>query len=340
MKKIFACILFLLFLMPFSVRADRPYVIDNAGLLTEEEAAALEAKLEAYSAEAGADIVILTESDLHGADVIAYADDFFDSNGYGQGKYYDGVLLMLAMDTRTWYISTSGDGVRAFPDWRIEEAGEEVVPYLSSGDYYTGFDTFAELSRSYFADRVGDYILYDNGDLVTFDVSGNVVTETNIRDLEEDVIYAIRTDGQIVESSELETMPGNYTYFMISDGELYEVDPDPYEPEPAEKSVPWAAFGTGSGVTGLLAALINVSRERGKLRSVNKKYQASEYYRDGSMQVDDARDVFLYRNVSRTRIETSSSRSGGGGGSHGGGGGSHVHISSSGHTHGGGGGHF
>ena len=178
MKKLIALAVFLLFLIvPFTVRADKVYVIDNAGLLSEQERSDLEDKLERISAEVKADVVVLTESDLNGQDVVAYADDFFDYNGYGQGKHYDGVLLMLAMDTRTWYISTSGSGIRAFTDYRIEVTGDDMMPYLRDGDYYGAFNEFADLAEGYFRDQIGDYMLYDNGDLVTFDDDGNIVTK-------------------------------------------------------------------------------------------------------------------------------------------------------------------
>ncbi|MBR3150851.1 MAG: TPM domain-containing protein [Erysipelotrichaceae bacterium] len=337
MKKLIALAVFLLFLIvPFTVRADKVYVIDNAGLLSEQERSDLEDKLERISAEVKADVVVLTESDLNGQDVVAYADDFFDYNGYGQGKHYDGVLLMLAMDTRTWYISTSGSGIRAFTDYRIEVTGDDMMPYLRDGDYYGAFNEFADLAEGYFRDQIGDYMLYDNGDLVTFDDDGNIITETNIASLEENVMYAITDRGKIVEASSLEELDLSFTYFMIENGEMYEVRPEIPEPP---REPPYLEVGLGSGATGLLASAFYVARERSKLRSVNKKYQASEYYRKGSMDIRSSRDIFLYRNVSRTRIQTSSSSSGGHS-SGGGGGGSHVHISSSGHTHGGGGGHF
>ncbi len=341
MKKIAVLVLFMLLLVPFSIRADKTYVVDQADLLTQEEEAELEAKLQSVSDQVNADVVVLTVNNIEEEDLDEYADDFFDYNGYGRGDYYDGVLLLLDLfddGTGRWYFSTSGDGVRAFPDWRIDEAGETIYPYLKNRDYYGAFNAYADLCLDYFGDRVGDYMVYENGDFVTFDIDGNIVVQTNLSELKEDVVYAILTDGSLVEASTLETQPYEYTYFVIKNGDVREVNPDP---PPVERETPWAAMGGGSGVTGLIASAIYVARERGKLKSVNRKYQASEYYRKGSMDIRNARDIFLYRNVSRTRIQTSSSSSSSGGGGHSsGGGGSHVHISSSGHTHGGGGGRF
>lgn len=340
MKKILAlAVLLLLIITPFSIHAEKVYVIDNAGLLSEQEAADLEEKLERISAELQADVVALTTTNLDDEEAVAYADDFFDYNGYGQGEHYDGVLLLVVKNAEggIWYISTSGSGIRAFTDDRIQEAGEEMLPYLRTADYYGAFDRYADLAVEYFREPIGDYMLYDNGDLVTFDDDGNIVTQVNIRDLDENVMYAITDEGKIVEASSLEDPPESYTYFMVEDGYMYEVRPEKPGPEP-DRSLPLLETGVSSGVTGLLASLVYVSRERRKLRSVNARSQASEYYRKGSMDLTESRDIFLYRSVSRTRIQRTTTSSGGHSG--GGGGGSHVHISSSGHTHGGGGGHF
>ena len=59
---------------------------------------------------------------------------------------------------------------------------------------------------------------------------------------------------------------------------------------------------------------------------------AGSYLNDSSYHLRTNRDLFLYSNVTKTRIQQESSSSGGGGSS--------VHTSSSGSTHGGGGGKF
>lgn len=64
-------------------------------------------------------------------------------------------------------------------------------------------------------------------------------------------------------------------------------------------------------ITGLIVALVM----KGQLKSVRKQYQANVYVKQGSMQLNYTRDIFLYRNVIRTkkqeRVESSSSGSGG-----------------------------
>lgn len=86
---------------------------------------------------------------------------------------------------------------------------------------------------------------------------------------------------------------------------------------------------------GLLVALIVCLIMKSQLKTAVKQFGAGNYIRRGSLNVQYSRDIFLYRTVSRRKIETDS-----GGHGRSGGGGSSTHVSSSGRSHGGGGGHF
>ena len=85
----------------------------------------------------------------------------------------------------------------------------------------------------------------------------------------------------------------------------------------------WALISLGGGAAvglGVFAAL------RGKMKSVRYAPAANNYVRDGSMNITQSNDVFLYRTVNKTARTKSS--------------GSSTHTYSSGTTHGGGGGSF
>jgi uncharacterized protein len=73
---------------------------------------------------------------------------------------------------------------------------------------------------------------------------------------------------------------------------------------------------------GLVIGLIVVLILKGQLKSVRRQNQANAYIRPGSMQVTVARDLFLYRNVTKTRRQSNNSSGGssGGGSRHVGGG--------------------
>lgn len=138
------CVLLLLTL-PMAVFADElPMVVDNAGLLTAEEAASLNTKALALREEYEMDIVILTVDALDGKRPQDYADDFFDYGGYGYGDDYSGILLLLSMENRDWYIFTSGDGIYALTDYSIQACMEEPLSYMGQGDFYGGFNAWLD----------------------------------------------------------------------------------------------------------------------------------------------------------------------------------------------------
>lgn len=76
-------------------------------------------------------------------------------------------------------------------------------------------------------------------------------------------------------------------------------------------------------IIGFVIGLIVVLILRGQLKSVRAQSRAHDYVKSGSMHVNVMNDIFLYRNVTRTKKPTNnSSGSGGGGGSRSRGGGS------------------
>lgn len=125
-----------------SASSDLPLVVDHAQLLTENEQDALEQKAKALQAEYETDIVILTVTNLDGKSAQDYADDYFDENGYGYGDDYSGILFLLALSEREWYISTCGGTIYAVTDYGVQQLGETAVWYLSDGYYYDAFDAY------------------------------------------------------------------------------------------------------------------------------------------------------------------------------------------------------
>ena len=128
-----------------SVSAYSSRVIDQAGLLESGEVEVLNGELRELSATYGLDIVYLTVDSLNGKSAMTYADDYYDSNGFGE----DGILFLLAMREREWYISTSGSAIRGLSDRELEQIEYEIVPYFSAGRYYDGFYRFLDILPDY-----------------------------------------------------------------------------------------------------------------------------------------------------------------------------------------------
>ena len=133
----------LLAVLPGALAAsDLPRVVDQAGLLSESERGELERKADAIREEYDMDVVILTVDSLEGKTPQDYADDYYDDNGYGCGQEMSGLLFLLAMEDRDWYISTSGNAIYAVTDYGIQLLGETALPDFSAGRYGAGFDAF------------------------------------------------------------------------------------------------------------------------------------------------------------------------------------------------------
>lgn len=131
----------------FSVYAsDKVLVTDNAGLLNSSELAALENTAQALTDTYKMDVAILTVDSLNGITSQEYADQYYDRNGFAD----DGLLFLLAMEEREWYICTSGNAIYAFTDYGLERLGDAVVPYLSSENYAQGFDYYLNSLYGYF----------------------------------------------------------------------------------------------------------------------------------------------------------------------------------------------
>ncbi len=122
-----------------------PRLVDNADLLTDTQEVLLLEKLDEVSERQQFDVVVVTASAIDGKSPMAYADDFFDYNGYGQGADRSGALLLISMEDRDWWISTRGYGITALTDFGIEKIGEDMVrDGLSDADYYEAFSTFVK----------------------------------------------------------------------------------------------------------------------------------------------------------------------------------------------------
>ncbi len=141
-------LIFVLAVPAFAAAEGVPHVVDNADLLTAQERKALDRRALSLSKKWEFDFVILTVDSVGSANLIDYADDFFDYNDYGYGEDFDGILLLLDMNTRDWCISTCGYGITAFTDYGQEYLMKRVLPKLGEDDFVGAFDTFLDEGES------------------------------------------------------------------------------------------------------------------------------------------------------------------------------------------------
>lgn len=150
MKRLFILLLCLLLAASVTIPASatqssQHLVIDDADLLSEQQERLLEEKANDLKSQYQLDVVILTVDTLQGTSAQIFADDFYDTHAYQD----DGVLLLLTIQEREWYISTSGNAIEILTDYRIEQLGDAAVWHFSDGEYYDGFDAYLEKMEDY-----------------------------------------------------------------------------------------------------------------------------------------------------------------------------------------------
>lgn len=86
----------------------KPRLVDVAGVIPDDKEASLTALLDSKSEETKLDIAVVTVSSTNGKEPEAYADDYYDYNGFGYGKSRDGLVLLISFDPRYVHVSTCG----------------------------------------------------------------------------------------------------------------------------------------------------------------------------------------------------------------------------------------
>ena len=149
MKKLIVSLFIIISLLTLSlsVNATTPNVVDNADLLTQDETDLLEDAIDVILDEYEFEVVIVTVNSLEGKTTQEYADDFYDYNGYGVDDRHSGALLLLDMESRGWYISTTGYGIDAIDQNGFYYIEGSIIPYFSQGEYYEGFSEFVDICQ-------------------------------------------------------------------------------------------------------------------------------------------------------------------------------------------------
>lgn len=263
MRKIQFISLFILLLfvaMMIPVSAERaPRLTDAAGLLSESEQAALISTLDEISEKHQVDVVVVTINSLGEMTAGECAEYFYDNFGYGFGSDKSGILLLISMEERDWYITSVGFGITSVNEAGRQYISDNMLGYLSDGYYAKAFEKFA--------------------------------------------------------------LCCDYLISLAETGDPFDYDDFPKEPFGVVKHLIIAL------IIGLVAAFIVTGSMKGKLKSVRHQTAAGNYVKNDSMKVTESRDLFLYRQVSRTEKPSDDDSS-------------DTHTSASGTTHSGGGGKF
>lgn len=124
-------------------------VSDQAGILTTRQEQSLEEQFDGIREEYRCDLGVVTVESCGGRSIQSFTDDYYYRQGYGMGEERSGILLMISMGDREWYVATRGEAIRVFTDYGLEILEEQIVPYLSEGEYERAFETFGDLCENF-----------------------------------------------------------------------------------------------------------------------------------------------------------------------------------------------
>lgn len=116
-------------------------VVDTLGWLPPGRAQAIDARLAAFEAEAGPQIVVLLVASTQPEDIAAYAHRVADQWKIGRREVGDGLLLLIARDDRRLRIEVAKALEGAVPDLAARQIIErQITPALRRGDVAAGLD--------------------------------------------------------------------------------------------------------------------------------------------------------------------------------------------------------
>ncbi|MCI8346504.1 MAG: TPM domain-containing protein [Bacilli bacterium] len=124
-------------------------IYDFANLYTESEEHDLFNKVSNYINSYNMDLVIVTITSNNKASPMTYADDFYDYNKFGIGQDRAGVLFLIDMENREIYMSTTGNAINMYNDYRINESLEKVYQYMSNEEYFEGTSNYIKVISDY-----------------------------------------------------------------------------------------------------------------------------------------------------------------------------------------------
>lgn len=184
MKKIFCFIISALIFVSLTVCASAydygtgardSLVNDYANLMSYEDAQTLNYKLEQISELYECEVSVLTVTSTDGYDLTAFADDYYDYNGFGYGEYDDGIMLVVDMGGREYAMTTYGTAISIFDDFNLYLIENAFLNYLSQGSYTDAFIAYYEecadvLYNYYYTDYSDDGYYVTDDDYVYEDL--------------------------------------------------------------------------------------------------------------------------------------------------------------------------
>lgn len=145
------------------------HIYDFADLLSEEEETSLLNEVNKYIETYFMDMVIVTTKE-NSYTAEEYADDFYDYNNFGIGNNRAGILILIDMLNREFYISTTGEAILLYNDNRIDSILDDMTYDMKNANYYKALkisinkasdyasEGIPEENKNSYIDEFGNYV--------------------------------------------------------------------------------------------------------------------------------------------------------------------------------------
>ena len=143
-------------------------VYDFADLFTAEEEEEMVSSINSFIEKTSLDLAVVTINDNTKTSTMAYADDFYDYNDFKE----NGLVYVIDMKNREFYISTSGEAILYYDSYRIESMLSSLDNSMINGEYNDSVDILIDKLTSYY--DAGYSILEDDYEIV----DGKIVRKT------------------------------------------------------------------------------------------------------------------------------------------------------------------
>ncbi|MDR0813665.1 MAG: TPM domain-containing protein [Oscillospiraceae bacterium] len=124
-------------------RAAAEYVIDEAGLLTEEDKQTLGEVLESVSDTHDFDVAVVVIDPMYDGYTAQDTDELYSYNGFGRGEDKSGIILVYDCVERHWAFGAYGIGETAFTEAGRRYITKNIQPYFNDSDFFSAFMFYA-----------------------------------------------------------------------------------------------------------------------------------------------------------------------------------------------------
>lgn len=114
---------------------EKEKVYDFANLFTDSEEIDIYNKIKNYIDLTNYDLAVVSINENNKTNEVIYADDFYDYNYFGFDNSFSGSLILIDMDNRKIYLSTTGYAIKMYNDTRIDRIIDNGYDYLVDGEY-------------------------------------------------------------------------------------------------------------------------------------------------------------------------------------------------------------